>query len=66
MVIFVLIYLICLCTAFASTLELVSISEIFNNKYTMFIIVIFAFLIVIPLLNLIPIIIYLYYLNKTK
>ena len=64
--IFIFIYVILVCFAFASTTGLVEVSEIFYDKYRMFIIVIFSFLIVIPLLNIIPIILYLYYLNKTE
>ena len=65
-VIGILIYLILVCLAFASTLGLIEVSKIFNDKYALFIIVVFSFLVIIPLLNLIPIIIYLYYLNKTE
>ena len=64
--IFIFIHVILVCSAFASTAGLVEVSEIFYDKYGMFIIVIFSFLIVIPLLNIIPIILYLYYLNKTE
>ena len=62
----IFIYVILVCLAFASTAGLVEVSKIFNGKYALFIIVVFSFLVIIPLLNSIPIIIYLYYLNKTE
>ena len=66
MVIFTILYIICVTFAFGSTIKLIEISAITNNKYDIFIIIIFVFLIILPILNLIPIIIYLYYLNKTE
>ena len=64
MAIFIILYIICTTFAFGSTIKLIEISDIFVNEYDIFIIIIFAFLIVLPVLNLIPIIICLYYLTK--
>ena len=64
MLIFIILYIICVVFAFGSTLKLVEISDIFDNKWDIYIIVIFTFLIMSPILNLIPIIICLYYLTK--
>ena len=64
MVIFIILYIICVTFAFGSTLKLVEISDIFDSEYDVFIIIIFAFLIISPILNLIPTIICLYYLTK--
>ena len=64
MAIFTILYIICTTFAFGSTLKLVEISNIFDSEYDVFIIIIFAFLIISPILNLIPTIICLYYLTK--
>ena len=64
MAIFTILYIICVTFAFGSTLKLVEISDIFDNKWNIFIIVIFAFLIMSPILNLIPTVICLYYISK--
>ena len=62
--IFIILYIICTAFAFGSTSKLVEISDIFDNEYDIFIIIIFAFLVVSPILNLIPTIICIYYLTK--
>ncbi len=64
MEIFIILYIICVTFAFASTIKLIEISDIINNKYDIFILIIFVFLIASPILNLIPTILCLYYLTK--
>ena len=71
MEIFIIIYIILASFAYASTLGLAGNTDIFNTKYDIFntkyevlLIAMFALLIVTPILNIIPIIVYLVLINK--
>ena len=64
MVLFIITYVILVCFAFASTLELVYDTNVFSTKYYVFLIVIYGIMIVTPILNIIPIIVYLILINK--
>ena len=64
MVLFIITYVILVCFAFASTLGLVSDTNVFSTKYHIFLIVIYSIMILTPILNIIPIIVYLILINK--
>ena len=64
MTIFIITYVILVCFAFISTLGLVSDTNVFSTKYYVFLIVIYGIMIVTPILNIIPIIVYLILINK--
>ena len=64
MIILITIYIILVSFAFALTLGLVGDTDIFNTKYNALLIAMFALLIVTPILNIIPIIVYLVLINK--
>ena len=61
---FIITYVILVCFAFASTLGLVSDTNVFSTKYYAFLAVIYGIMIVTPILNIIPIIVYLILINK--
>lgn len=63
-VLFIITYVILVCFAFASTLELVHDTNVFSTKYYVFLAVIYSIMIVTPILNIIPIIVYLILINK--
>ena len=63
-VLFIITYVILVCFAFASTLGLVYDTNVFNTKYYIFLAVIYSIMILIPILNIIPIIVYLILINK--
>ena len=64
MIILITIHIILVSFAFALTLRLVGDTDIFNTKYYVLLITMFALLIVTPILNIIPIIVYLVLINK--
>ena len=64
MVLFYITYVILVCFAFISTLGLVSDTNVFSTKYYVFLVVIYGIMIVTPILNIIPIIVYLILINK--
>ena len=64
MIILITIHIILVSFAFALTLGLVGDTDIFNTKYNALLIAMFALLIVTPILNIIPIIVYLILINK--
>ena len=64
MIILITIHIILVSFAFALTLGLVGDTDIFNTKYNALLIAMFALLIVTPILNIIPIIVYLVLINK--
>ena len=64
MVLFIITYVILVCFAFISTLGLVSDTNVFSTKYYVFLVVIYGIMIVTPILNIIPIIVYLILINK--
>ena len=66
MIILITIHIILVSFAFASTLGLVSNTDIFNTKYDALLIAMFALLIVTPILNIVPIVIYIIVLIRQK
>ena len=64
MIILITIHIILVSFAFALTLGLVGDTDIFDGKYYALLIAMFALLIVTPILNIIPIIVYLVLINK--
>ena len=66
MIILITIYIILVSFAFTSTLGLVGDTDIFNTKYYVLLITMFALLIVTPILNIIPIVIYILVLIRQK
>ena len=64
MVLLIITYVIPVCFAFASTLGLVCDTKVFRTKYYVFLAVIYGIMIVTPILNIIPIIVYLILINK--
>ena len=64
MVLFIITYVILVCFAFASTLGLVCDTNVFSTKYYIFLAVIYSIMILTPILNIIPIIVYLILINK--
>ncbi len=64
MVLFITTYAILVCFAFASTLGLAYDTNVFSTKYYIFLAVIYSIMILIPILNIIPIIVYLILINK--
>ena len=63
-ILFIITYVILVCFAFTSTLGLVCDTNVFSTKYYAFLIVIYGIMILIPILNIIPIIVYLILINK--
>ena len=61
---FIITYVILVCFAFTSTLGLVSDTNVFSTKYYAFLIVIYGIMILTPILNIIPIVVYLILINK--
>ena len=66
MIILITIHIILVSFAFALTLGLVGDTDIFNTKYNALLIAMFALLIVTPILNIIPIVIYILVLIRQK
>ena len=66
MIILITIHIILVSFAFALTLRLVDDTDIFNTKYNALLIAMFALLIVTPILNIIPIVIYILVLIRQK
>ena len=64
MIILITIHIILVSFAFVLTLGLVDDTDIFNTKYNALLIAMFALLIMTPILNIIPIIVYLVLINK--
>ena len=64
MVLFIITYVILVCFAFTSTLELATSTDIFDGKYGILLIPIFGILVLTPILNIIPLIVYLVLINK--